>query len=82
MTLHAWNGYKKHAWGKNELKPVSKQAHSPGIYGQNAHNLGLTIVDALDTLYLMNIKDEFELGKTWILDNLNFNVVSKIKIAN
>ena len=20
MTLHAWNGYKKYAWGNNELK--------------------------------------------------------------
>lgn len=30
MTLHAWNGYKKYAWGHNELKPLSNRGHSAG----------------------------------------------------
>ena len=24
--LHAWNGYKQHAWGQDDLLPVSKTA--------------------------------------------------------
>ena len=79
MTLHAWNGYKKYAWGSNELKPLSKVGHSAGIFGgAGANDLGATIVDALDTLYLMGFYDEFELGKNWILKNLNLNRVSNI----
>lgn len=37
---------------------------------------GATIVDALDTLFIMNMKDEFEEAQAWVEENLNFNVVS------
>jgi hypothetical protein len=46
----AWFGYKKFAWGKDELNPVSKQNHE--WFG-----LGLTLIDALDTLYIMGLKE-------------------------
>ena len=42
---------------------------------------GATIVDALDTLFIMNMKDEFEEAQAWVEENLNFNVVSSIKAA-
>jgi len=76
MTLHAWTGYKKYAWGKNELKPVSRVGHSAGIFGGQhaADNMGATIVDAMDTLYLMGFDKEFEAGQSWIMDHLNLNV--------
>ncbi len=75
MTLHAWTGYKKYAWGKNELRPVSNVGHSAGIFGgQSSPDLGATIVDAMDTLYLMGFNDEFSAGKEWIIDHLNLNV--------
>jgi glycosyl hydrolase family 47 len=25
--LHAWNGYKKYAWGHDDLKPLSRSYH-------------------------------------------------------
>lgn len=37
---------------------------------------GATIVDALDTLFIMGMKDEFQEAKSWIEKNLDFNVVS------
>jgi Glycosyl hydrolase family 47 len=46
---HAWKGYKKFAWGHDHLKPIS------GAYHDWFH-LGLTIVDSIDTLYIMNLK--------------------------
>lgn len=72
MTLHAWNGYKKYAWGENELRPLSKTGHSAGIFGGRS-NLGASIVDALDTLYIMGFEKEFTEGKEWIKRNLNLN---------
>lgn len=47
---HAWNGYKKHAWGHDNLKPISMGFH-------DWFGLGLTIVDTLDTLYIMNMHE-------------------------
>jgi len=46
--LHAWNNYKAYAWGHDELKPVS---HGWIDY----MGVGLTIVDSLDTLYIMGL---------------------------
>lgn len=37
---------------------------------------GATIVDALDTLFIMEMKAEFEEAKSWVEENLDFNVVS------
>lgn len=39
--------------------------------------MGATIVDALDTLYIMGLHDEFREGQEWIDKNLDFSVVSR-----
>ena len=77
MTLLAWNSYKKYAWGKNELKPLSKTGHQAGIFG-NAQNLGASIVDALDTLYIMGLKDEYKDGRDWVEKHFSLNVDAEL----
>ncbi|KAL3420004.1 Endoplasmic reticulum mannosyl-oligosaccharide 1,2-alpha-mannosidase 1 [Phlyctema vagabunda] len=54
--LHAWDGYKKEAWGHDELRPIQGGYKSP-FCGWAA-----TLVDSLDTLYIMGLYDEFELA--------------------
>lgn len=51
---HAWSGYKKYAWGKDELSPVSANYRNP------FNGWGATLVDSLDTLWIMGYKKEFE----------------------
>jgi hypothetical protein len=34
MMTHAWNNYKRYAWGLNELKPISKEGHSSSLFGE------------------------------------------------
>lgn len=63
---HAWSAYRRYAWGKDELKPISK-SHSDWF------NCGLTLLDALDTMYIMGLKDEFDEAKEWVRNN---NLVS------
>lgn len=63
-----------HAWGSNELKPISKRGHTASIFG--ASSSGATVVDALDTLYIMGMKDEFERARKWVALSLSFNHVS------
>jgi len=50
----AWSGYKQFAWTHDELTPVTKSAKDP-FCGWAA-----TLVDSLDTLYIMGLKDEFD----------------------
>jgi mannosyl-oligosaccharide alpha-1,2-mannosidase len=76
MMTHAWNNYKLYAWGKNELKPLSKRPHTGSIFG--SYEIGATIVDSLDTLYVMGMKEEFHEAREWIAKKFTLdNVVSK-----
>ncbi|OTF76985.1 hypothetical protein BLA29_014001, partial [Euroglyphus maynei] len=34
MMITAWDSYRKYAWGENELKPLSKKGHAPGVFGK------------------------------------------------
>ena len=63
---HAWKGYKAHAWGKDELTPIS-QSYSTWF------DIGLTMVDSLDTMWLMDLKDEFNEARDWVKESLRFD---------
>lgn len=65
---HAWNGYKKYAWGHDDLKPLSK-THKDWY----AETLLMTPVDALDTMYLMGMKKEADATRKYITANLDFD---------
>jgi mannosidase alpha-like ER degradation enhancer 2 len=66
--LHAWNDYKKYAWGHDDLKPLSKTYKD--WYGQT---LLMTPVDSLDTLYLLGFKAEADTTRKYITENLSFD---------
>ncbi|XP_077594080.1 endoplasmic reticulum mannosyl-oligosaccharide 1,2-alpha-mannosidase [Stigmatopora nigra] len=63
---HAWKGYKDYAWGHDELKPISKSF-------SEWFGLGLTLIDSLDTMWIMGLKEEFAEAKQWIEKELSFN---------
>lgn len=60
MWLDKWT------WFSNLFYHVSHAGNS---------QLGATIVDALDTLYIMGLHEEFKEGQEWIEQNLDFGVV-------
>ncbi|CAI5684259.1 mannosyl-oligosaccharide 1,2-alpha-mannosidase IA [Oreochromis niloticus] len=77
MMKHAWDSYKRYAWGSNELRPVSKQGHSSNLFGSIK---GATIVDALDTLYIMEMFEEFDAATDWVEKSLDFNVNAEVSV--
>lgn len=66
--LHAWNAYKQYAWGHDELKPLSKTSRD-----WYEHTLLMTPVDSLDTMLMMDLKDEAAGTKAYILEHLSFD---------
>ena len=66
--LHAWEGYKKYAWGHDELKPLSH-----GYKDWYGVSLLMTPVDAFDTMTLMGLTKEAAEAKELILDSLSFD---------
>ncbi|PPJ52464.1 hypothetical protein CBER1_10485 [Cercospora berteroae] len=51
---HSWDGYKKNAWLQDEVSPLSGKPRNP--FG----GWGATLVDSLDTLWILGMKNEFE----------------------
>jgi mannosyl-oligosaccharide alpha-1,2-mannosidase len=52
--IHAWKGYKEHAWGKDEVSPVT------GTPKNTFNGWRATLVDALDTMWMMGLTEQFE----------------------
>ncbi|KAL9131909.1 MAG: hypothetical protein Q9217_000269 [Psora testacea] len=50
----SWAGYRQKAWMQDELSPLSGKYRNPFC------GWGATLVDSLDTLWMMDLKDEFE----------------------
>ena len=71
---HAWTGYKAHAWGRDELKPVS------GRGSDNWGGLAVTMVDSLDTLWMMGLRDEFDEAERWIAEHLRFDHTGDVSV--
>ena len=51
---HTWEGYSKHAWMKDEVAPLS------GGYRDSFGGWAATLVDSLDTLWIMGFKQDFQ----------------------
>ncbi|OAQ70742.1 endoplasmic reticulum mannosyl-oligosaccharide 1,2-alpha-mannosidase [Pochonia chlamydosporia 170] len=52
-VVKSWNAYKQYAWGQDELMPLSGKGKTT-FSGWSAQ-----LVDALDTLWIMGLKDDF-----------------------
>ena len=63
---HAWKGYEAHAFGADELKPLSG-AKNDWI------GLGLTILDSLDVLWMAGLRAEHDKGLAWVRSSLRFD---------
>jgi mannosidase alpha-like ER degradation enhancer 2 len=66
--MHAWNGYKKYAWGHDDLRPLTRTYHD--WYGES---LLMTPVDSLDTMIIMGFDDEAKATREYIVKNLSFD---------
>lgn len=75
MMKHAWNGYKRFAWGHDELMPIGQK----GSTSFGPYSIGLTMIDALDTLMLMNMQEEFIEARNYIFDNVSFDQVTIVR---
>ncbi len=72
--LHAWTGYRRYAWGHDELRPLSRKPYD--WYGTS---LLMTPVDALDTLVLMGLKKEVRADRDLIASRLDFDKDVSVK---
>jgi hypothetical protein len=65
--ITSWDGYEKYAWGLDEYYPVSKKGRNMVEGG-----MGWIIVDALDTMIMMNLTSRVKRAREWIATSLNY----------
>lgn len=69
-----WEKYVKYAWGRDELKPLSRTGTD------NWGGMGVTLVDSLDTLWIMGMKEEFNQAKEWVAKDLTFMNAGSVSV--
>ncbi|KAI0136616.1 glycoside hydrolase [Xylariales sp. AK1849] len=70
---HCWKAYGEHAWLEDEVAPIS--GSSKNTFG----GWGATLVDSLDTLWIMGMKEEFEQAVS-AAGNISFETSSMSEI--
>ena len=71
--LHAWTCYKKYAFGYDQVKPLSGKPDYL-FFPKDKISVGLSIIEALDTLYVMGFDSELKTCLDWIYTSLSFNI--------
>jgi mannosidase alpha-like ER degradation enhancer 2 len=72
--MYGWDAYKQHAWGHDELKPLTgsyRDWYNSSLY--------ITPVDALDTMILMGLKEEADKTRDLIDTKLSFDKDIEVK---
>lgn len=69
----SWSGYKEFAWLHDEVMPVTGSKKDPFA------GWGATLVDALDTLWIMGLKEEFE-EAVQAVEKIDFTTTSRADI--
>ncbi|OJD13176.1 hypothetical protein AJ78_06338 [Emergomyces pasteurianus Ep9510] len=64
----SWDDYAEHAWGRDIYKPLSKKGEDMITGG-----LGWIIVDALDTMMIMNLTSRVQNARKWIHTSLHYD---------
>lgn len=82
MMRHAWEGYEAYAWGMDELNPVSCTGKLGVMGGSNGFSgLGATLVDAMSTLHLMGMQEEFDRAKHWVRERMDFTLGGEQRVS-
>lgn len=69
----AWGAYRKYAFGHDEIIPINNGSRDPFC------GWGATLVDSLDTLWIMGLKEEFEEAYNY-LSNVDFTITNRNEI--
>ncbi|WP_267383005.1 MULTISPECIES: glycoside hydrolase family 47 protein [unclassified Sphingomonas] len=73
----AWANYRAHAWGRDQILPISGGYES---FPLKTHHLGLSLIEAMDTLWVMGLDAEFAEAQRWVRAHLSFDVDGEVSV--
>ncbi|CAL1694822.1 unnamed protein product [Somion occarium] len=66
---HAWLAYERDAMGDDEYHPISHKGSNLSESG----GIGYTVVDSIDTMFMMHLDEEAQRAREWIATELSFD---------
>ncbi|UAK26397.1 glycoside hydrolase family 47 protein [Sphingomonas nostoxanthinifaciens] len=73
----AWDHYRTKAWGRDEIKPISGTFSS---FVLPDRHLGLSLIEAMDTLWVMGLDDRFNDALHWVMSELSFDIDGEVQV--
>ncbi len=73
----AWGQYRDRAFGLDQIRPISGGAE---CFPLKAHHLGLTLIEAMDTLWVMGLDAEFADALAWTKTHLDFAIDGEVSV--
>ncbi|KAF8185316.1 glycoside hydrolase family 47 protein [Mycena galopus ATCC 62051] len=65
---YAWSAYERDAMGADEYHPLTHRGTNLSLSG----GIGYTVVDAIDTMLLMGLHQEYSRASNWVRNSLSF----------
>ncbi|KAJ6605364.1 glycoside hydrolase family 47 protein [Mycena vulgaris] len=75
---HAWSAYERDAMGSDEYHPMSHRGSNLSVTG----GIGYTVVDAIDTMLLMGLTEEYSRASDWVRTSLRFDRDGRTRCFN
>ncbi|KAJ7233609.1 glycoside hydrolase [Mycena haematopus] len=75
---YAWSAYERDAMGSDEYHPISHR----GANLSSSGGIGYTVVDAIDTMLLMGLHQEYSRASDWVRSSLSFDRDGRSKCFN
>jgi hypothetical protein len=75
--LATYHSYLRFAGDHDELHPLSRTGSD---FFANGHPVRLTLIEALDTLYVMEADDEFNDGIDFVVNDLSFDIDANFQV--
>ncbi|GLD93116.1 hypothetical protein PINS_up001708 [Pythium insidiosum] len=69
-----WTNYRERAFGADEMTPITGLARNP--WG----SIGCLILDSLDTMWIMGMRDEFADAREWVATKLKFANMGDVSV--
>ncbi|KXN88048.1 Mannosyl-oligosaccharide 1,2-alpha-mannosidase [Leucoagaricus sp. SymC.cos] len=66
---HSWLAYEQDAMGADEYHPLSHRGSNFSIHG----GIGYMVIDAIDTMYLMGLEEEYSRARHWMATKHTFD---------
>ncbi|GAM18090.1 hypothetical protein SAMD00019534_012650 [Acytostelium subglobosum LB1] len=71
----AWDSYSEYAWGYDGLMPWE-------LIGKNKIHAGQTIIESIDTLFVMDLTSEYKMARDWIEHEMTPSMMEGLLLIN